>query len=51
MLNSTIDFAVKKENGAITKIGKSDIYVPRTNFKGGSIKWYEDKLKAGCRKG
>lgn len=52
MLNSTIEFSVKKENGVITKIGKSAIYIPRTNFKSGNIKWYEDKLKAGgCRKG
>ena len=45
MQKQTIQFAVQTQNGAIQKVGKSKIYQPKTNFKGGSIKWYEDKPK------
>ena len=33
------------QNGVVQKVGKSTILQPKTNFKGGSIKWYEDKKK------
>ena len=45
MQKQTIQFAVGSKNGVIQKIGRSSVYVPNTNFKGGSIKWYEDKPK------
>lgn len=45
MQTQTIQFAVESKNGVIQRIGKSSVYVPNTNFKGGSIKWYEDKPK------
>lgn len=45
MQKQTVEFAVEKKNGVITRIGKSTILQPKTNFKGGSIKWYEDKPK------
>ena len=45
MQKQTIQFAVESKNGVIQRIGKSSVYVPNTNFKGGSIKWYEDKPK------
>ncbi len=45
MQKQTIEFAVIRKNGNITRIGRTSIQQPQTNFKGGSIKWYEDKLK------
>lgn len=47
MQKQTIQFAVETKNGVVQRIGKSTIYQPKTNFKGGSIKWYEDKPKKG----
>lgn len=41
----TVEFAVTRNNGTITRIGRTGINQPKTNFKGGSIKWYEDKPK------
>ena len=46
MQKQTIQFAVEKtKNGQIKTIGKSVIEQPKINFSGGSIKWYEDKMK------
>lgn len=42
MEKQTTEFAVKSEEGVITKVGKSIITEPKTNFKGGSIKWFDD---------
>ena len=28
---------------AVTGIGKTGILLPKTNFNGGTVKWYEDK--------
>jgi len=45
MHKQTVEFAITRKNGNITKIGRTSINQPKANFKGGSIKWYEDKLK------
>ena len=45
MHKQTVQFATVVKNGVIQTIGKSTITQPKTNFKGGSIKWYEDKPK------
>ncbi len=45
MKKQTVEFAVTRNNSIIDKIGRSSILQPRTNFRGGSIKWYEDKPK------
>lgn len=47
MQKQTVEFAVKRDNGIITRVGRTGILQPRTNFKGGSdsVKWYEDKPK------
>ena len=47
MKTNTIQFAVQSKNGVIEKVGKSNIYQSKTNFKGGEIRWYDDKLKKG----
>lgn len=47
MKKQTIEFATVINNGAIEKLGKSSVLQPRTNFKGGSVKWYEDRKKGG----
>lgn len=46
MQTQTVNFAVFIKNGTVQSIGRSTIYQPKTNFKGGSIKWYEDKKKS-----
>lgn len=46
MKTQTIQFATVTKNGVVQKVGKSTILQPKTNFKGGSIKWNEDKKKA-----
>lgn len=45
MNRQTVEFAVTQNNGVINKIGRTSILQPKTNFKGGSIKWYEDRPK------
>lgn len=45
MYKQTIEFVVRSKNGVVTEITKSTIYQPKPNFKGNSIKWYEDKPK------
>lgn len=46
MNTQSIQFAVVTKNGVVQQVGKSTILQPKTNFKGGTIKWYEDKKKA-----
>lgn len=45
MHRQTVQFAVTHNKGNVTRIGKASILQPKTNFKGGSTKWYEDKPK------
>lgn len=45
MQTQTVKFAVTRNNGTITRVGRTSISQPKTNFKGGKIKWYEDKPK------
>lgn len=45
MQKQTVEFSVKRDNGIITRVGKTGILQPKTNFKGGSVRWYEDKPK------
>lgn len=46
MQTQTVNFAVSTNNGIVQGIGRSAIYQPKPNFKGGSIKWYKDKKKS-----
>lgn len=50
MQKQIIEFVVKSKNAVVTEITKSTIYQPKTNFKGGSIKWHEDKPKKGIKR-
>lgn len=45
MQTQTIEFAIVRKDGVIQKVGKSTITQPKTNFKGESTKWLEDKPK------
>lgn len=45
MHKQTVQFAVTRNNGIIAGVGRTGILQPKTNFKGGSVKWYEDKAK------
>lgn len=49
MHRQTVEFAVARDKGNITMIGRSSISQPKTNFKGGRIKWYKDKPKEKSR--
>lgn len=41
----TIEFAATRNKSSITRIGGTSILQPKTNFGGGSLKWYEEKYK------
>lgn len=41
----TVQFATVTKDGVVQKIGKSSILQPKTNFKGGTVKWHPDKPK------
>lgn len=45
MNTQTTQFAIATKNGVVQQVGRSTILQPKTNFQGGSIKWYEDKKK------
>lgn len=45
MRKQTVQFATTRNNGIITKVGRTGIIQPKPNFRGGSVKWYEDKPK------
>lgn len=45
MQKQIVGFGVEKKNGVITRIGKSTMLQPKTNFNGNGIKWHEDKPK------
>ena len=44
MKSQTVSFATQTKDGTVTRIGKSTVLQPKTNFKGGSIRWTNDKL-------
>lgn len=45
MNKETVEFVTITKNGVVEQIGKSTITQPEINFKGGSVKWYQDKPK------
>lgn len=45
MQKQTVEFVVTRKNGNIARIGRTGINQPKTSFKGGSVKWYEDRPK------
>ncbi len=45
MQKQTLEFATVRKNGNVTRIGRASINQPKTNFKGGSVKWLEDRPK------
>lgn len=49
MQKQTVKFAITHKNGVITRIGRTSINQPKTYFKGGSVKWYEDKPKKNSK--
>ena len=51
MKKQTIQFAtVTDKNNDVLKVGKSTITQPKTNFNGGSVRWYQDKIKSEYKK-
>lgn len=49
MKKQTVEFATIRKNGIITRIGRTGINQPRTNYKDGSVKWYNDKPKQASK--
>lgn len=49
MRKQTVEFAVTRKNGIITRIGRTGINQPKTNFKGGTVKFYEDKPRQASK--
>jgi len=47
METQTTEFVVYKEGNTVKKVGRSTILQPKTHFKGGKVKWYQDKQKKG----
>ena len=45
MRTQTVEFATVTKNGTVQTVGHSTIIQPKVNYKGGQIKWYEDKPK------
>lgn len=43
MKKQTVNFAVKTEKGVVTRVGHSAVLQPNLKFKGGSVKWVDDK--------
>lgn len=37
-----IQHAVVTKNGIVQKVGKSTLYMPKTNYNGKGIKWFDD---------
>lgn len=42
MEKQIINFTTTTKNGIITQIGRSTILQPKLQFKGGSVKWFDD---------
>ncbi len=42
MEKQTIQFATVKQGNVIQKVGKSSIYQPKIEFKGGQTNWFDD---------
>lgn len=49
MKKQTSDFVITTENKTVTQVGRSSITQPRTCFRGGEVKWYQDKIKPEYR--
>ena len=43
MKKHEVNFAVKTENGVVTQVGRSAVLQPNPKFKGGSVKWVDDR--------
>ena len=42
MKKQTVQFATVTKNGVVHRVGKSVMFTPKTNYKGGETKWYDD---------
>lgn len=49
MKTQAADFAVSKKGNVIDRVGKSSIPQDKTDFSGGSVKWYQDKPRKESR--
>lgn len=45
MYRQTVEFVTTRKDGIITRIGRTGINQPKTNFKGGSVRFYQDRRK------
>lgn len=52
MKEQRVNIAVKTESGVIKQISQGVIFQPELQFKGGTVKWFDDSnlIKPECRK-
>lgn len=46
-MTQNVNIAVKTESGQVKKISHGVIFQPETQFKGGSVKWFDDSKRYG----
>lgn len=51
MKKQTVQFATVTKNGVVQKVGRGVMFVPKTNYKGGEMKYFDDSklLKKNCK--
>ncbi len=42
ILKQKISFAVVSRDGVVIRIGRSEMLIPRIEFSGGGMKWFDD---------
>ncbi|HIT91089.1 MAG TPA: hypothetical protein IAC41_11830 [Candidatus Merdenecus merdavium] len=50
MRKQEVVFAIVNKASTVTNIGKSTIDTPKTEFKGGTINWFDDSKLLKCNK-
>lgn len=52
MKEQSVNIAIKTESGVIKQISQGVIFQPELQFKGGTVKWFDDSklIKPECRK-
>lgn len=45
-----INIMIFKDKGIVTKISRSEVYLPKIQSNNKGTKWYQDKMKGGEKK-
>ena len=41
-MKQNVNITIKTESGQVKQVSKGAIFQPETQFKGGSVKWFDD---------